>query len=229
MPLTAEFFVDQNQRIANGTIKNATMLEIDTVGTINGYIDPKLHIAASAAFVNNNTYAIQSVPPQVQQAMQNNLTKSGGCLDLIDACDVATNGSDVQGAATNKTSNQICAEAFKLCETGVQLLYNQFSGRGQFDITHPALDPFPAQFPIGFVNQAWVQQALGVPVNFTINSASVLAAFEATGDLARSGARQALGRLLDAGTQVAMVYGDRDYQVCYRPLAKIRNCTNNKF
>lgn len=213
-PLTSEYFQQQTQGIQNGTVnRNATSLTIDTLGLINAYVDPFTHAASYPAFVNNNTYGIQTVPPEVQASMQQNLTKAGGCLDLITACNTMTNSSDSHDAATNLTCDQMCSQAFQLCEATVQLAYDKVSMRDDDDIAHSVLDSFPPFFAIGFLNQAWVQQALGAQVNFTINSAAALDAFVATGDLARDGALAAVGRLLDSGVQVAMYSGDRDYQV----------------
>jgi hypothetical protein len=72
----------------------------------------------------------------------------------------------------------------KYCETvedasgNITILPYIESGKyGWFDITHPLADPFPAQYVIGFLNQHWVQAALGVPVNFTMSSATVAHAF----------------------------------------------------
>jgi carboxypeptidase C (cathepsin A) len=213
-PLTSEFFMQQTQGIQNGTVgKNATALTIDTLGLINAYLDPAEEAKSFPAFVNNNTYGIQTVPPEVQASMQQNLTKPGGCIDAINACWSSVDGPGAHDGASNLTSDQLCSQAFQLCEATVQLAYDKFSMRDDDDIAHSVLDSFPPEFAIGYLNRAWVQQALGAQVNFTINSAVALEAFVATGDLARDGALAATGRLLDAGVHVTMLSGDRDYQV----------------
>jgi hypothetical protein len=64
---------------------------------------------------------------------------------------------------------------------------------------------------IGFVAQRWVQEALGVPLNYTEVIESVNQVFSQVGDYARGGSVADLGFILDAGTKVALMYGDRDY------------------
>ena len=85
------------------------------------------------------------------------------------------------------------------------------SQKSWYDIAHPKQDPFPPPYLVGFLNQHWVQRALGVPVNYSGAAASVAGAFEATGDDARAGHLEELAYLLDKGTKVALVYGDRDF------------------
>lgn len=70
--------------------------------------------------------------------------------------------------------------------------------------------PFGA--PEAFYNQRWVQEALGVPVNFTLSADAVVENFfSATGD-PMIPSYKALEAIVDAGVGVAFVYGDLDYQ-----------------
>jgi len=89
--------------------------------------------------------------------------------------------------------------------------YLDISGRSFYDITQRSEDPFPPPWFQGFLNQAWVQRATGVPLNYTVSSNSVYTAFRSTGDYARGGQLQDLASILDSGVKVALVYGDRDY------------------
>jgi hypothetical protein len=63
----------------------------------------------------------------------------------------------------------------------------------------------------GYLNLAWVLEALGVPVNYTAASYAVGKAFDDTRDFDRAGASEAVSYLLDSGVKVHMVYGDRDF------------------
>jgi len=63
----------------------------------------------------------------------------------------------------------------------------------------------------GYLNQAWVLEALGVPVNFTSSSHVVSNSFSATYDITRGGSMEAASYLLDSGVKVHLMYGDRDY------------------
>ena len=62
------------------------------------------------------------------------------------------------------------------------------------------------------MNQHWVQQHLGVPVNFTLSSdVTVNAFFGVTGDPLRVSI-EPLNRVAESGIKVALVFGDRDYR-----------------
>lgn len=63
----------------------------------------------------------------------------------------------------------------------------------------------------GFLNQAWVLEALGVPVNFSYASSAAATAFDGTADVERAGCSEAVSYLLDSSVKVHMMYGDRDY------------------
>lgn len=63
-----------------------------------------------------------------------------------------------------------------------------------------------------FFNQRWVQEALGVPLNHTGSSSAIVTAFMGlTGEPLTKQSRIA-SELVQKGFQVALVYGDRDYQ-----------------
>jgi hypothetical protein len=80
-----------------------------------------------------------------------------------------------------------------------------------YDIAAPSNTPFPRDYFIGFLNQPWVQEALGTPINFTESNIAVNQAFYMLGDIVRSSVVEDIGFLLDTGVKVAMVYGDRDF------------------
>lgn len=70
----------------------------------------------------------------------------------------------------------------------------------------------PTEYETGLFNRPWVQDALGVPINFTRYHPAIEDAFiQLTGDLPRHNLSY-LGHVLDNGVNVAMVYGDRDYR-----------------
>jgi len=83
--------------------------------------------------------------------------------------------------------------------------------RSAFDMSHPASDPYPNYRPSGFYNQAWVQSALGVPINMTEENYVVQTVYGLIGDAIRGNISN-LEFILDKGYQVAMVHGDRDYR-----------------
>lgn len=81
--------------------------------------------------------------------------------------------------------------------------------RNPFDIAHLIPDSFPPPFATGYLNNAWVQTALGAAVNFTETSPVANNAQFLTGDYSR-GYTAEIGHLLDRGVRVALLHGDRD-------------------
>jgi hypothetical protein len=63
----------------------------------------------------------------------------------------------------------------------------------------------------GYLTQASVLEALGVPVNYSEHSGAVARQFQATFDMYHGGFLDTVADLLDAGVKVHMMYGDRDY------------------
>ena len=94
--------------------------------------------------------------------------------------------------------------------------------RSNFYIAVTIPDPCPLYLPVPtYLNQPWVQSALGVPLNYTSISNVILADYSldftnsnprlGTGD----GSRRSITELeyaLAQDIKVAMVYGDRDYR-----------------
>ena len=137
--------------------------------------------------------------------------KPGGIKEGVIQCRNLIYESDPNSGRDQEMVNQICHNAADRVESEMEGRYTSFSGRARFDITHPARDSFPPQYFIGYLNQHWIQRALGVPVNSTWSSEAVYRAFTKTGDIVRTGTLDDMGYLLDRGIKVALVYGDRDF------------------
>lgn len=91
--------------------------------------------------------------------------------------------------------------------------------RDTFDLTAKVPSAFPPKYAAGFLNRKPVQTALGVPLNFTGLSDLVSTGFQNTGDFVLGHNLAILGKLLDQGIKVALVYGDADYQCnCEYPI-----------
>lgn len=50
---------------------------------------------------------------------------------------------------------------------------NSFSGRGTYDIRHPSDDPTPPPYIEPYLNQAHVQNAIGVNLNYTTSNSDI--------------------------------------------------------
>lgn len=70
-------------------------------------------------------------------------------------------------------------------------------------------DPFPYSYYVEYLNTPEVQKAIGAYQNFSESSSTVSSAFGNTGDDDReSGTIAACQKLLAAGVQVMLYYGD---------------------
>ncbi|KAK2760863.1 hypothetical protein FQN54_002103 [Arachnomyces sp. PD_36] len=208
------YFEEQNDAIVDGTLNGcpAVRLNLDTLGITNGCLDIKSEAPMYLQLANNNTYGIKTIPDEVFQEASNNLTKPGGCNDLLDACREAQALGDPGNLGINSTVNELCAGATEYCWTYVQGAYVEYSGRNPFDISQTKTQRLPPSYSTSFLNQGWVQSALGVPVNLTTSSNLVVANFfSVTGDPART-TKKKLETLLDKGIKIAFVYGDLDYR-----------------
>lgn len=130
-PGTMAHFQSQNERIENGTLNSPLYttkhLNLDTLGITNGCIDAKIEAPLYPEIAFNNTYGLQAVTEDVYLDSLNNLTKPGGCNDLIDKCrDLAVFDPEITG--TNETINAACALATQFCFQFVQGAYVELSG-----------------------------------------------------------------------------------------------------
>ncbi|TVY94449.1 Carboxypeptidase S1-like protein A [Lachnellula willkommii] len=206
-PGLASFIEKQNDKIAAGALERAKVINLDTVGIINGGIDFKVTAVSYPDMAHNNTYSFQAITDAEYESAMKNLTT---CTGLIDKCQGLGAIYDPDNYGNDVAVNTACSAAYGYCALDVEyVLLN--SGHGAFDIGHTTPDPTPSKYEIGFLNRHWVQSALGVPLNFTYQNQVVYNSVMAEGDITRGGFLDMLGNLLDRGIQVALMYGDRDY------------------
>jgi len=213
-PAFSDFFEEQNQKIANGTWKEAGdtyFIHLDTLGIINGCVDVQVQEPSYPHMAYNNTYGIQAINQSVYQQSMDAYTQEGGVRDLINTCRQLAAEGDPTNQGNNATVNDACAAAND-ATADVENPYLEFSGRNYYDVAAIDVDPFPPNYYIGYLNQPHVQAALGAPVNYSNPGGNAAYyGFQVTGDYPRGGYLQDLSRLIDNGVKVAMVYGDRDY------------------
>ncbi|KAJ9609979.1 hypothetical protein H2200_006309 [Cladophialophora chaetospira] len=196
-------------------------MKFDTLGITNGCIDFEYGLTGFPQYAYNNTYGVHFYSEaQYNQAMEN-ITSPGGALDLIRACRAAGLAGDPTFLGNNETVNEICEEAFAQSFSIISAS-DALNNRSAFDIA--VHQPEPCTFDIAvtnYLNRPDVQEALGVPLNFTYDSNLMNAvygfpvpqyAFLGTGDPVRQAGLPNLEYLLANGVKVTLVYGDRDYR-----------------
>lgn len=210
-PSFSQFFEEQNEKISNGTITTEGeqyIIHFDTLGLINACIDLVSQEAYYPIYAYNNTYGIEAINETIYQQSLDAYYQPGGGLDLMLKCRTLAAEGDPNFYGNNATVNEACMEADEFINNYVEGTYLTYGDRGYYDITHNIDDPFPPEFFLGYLNQHWVQAALGTPVNYTESSNAVYYAFSSVGDYPRSdvlGYLEDIAYVLERGVKVAMV------------------------
>lgn len=213
-PAFASHWERQNFLRHNGTISKNKTLEIRLVslGIVQGCVDDLIQGRFYPIFANNNTYGIKALSLVDQQAAANSFLSPGGCQQLIQSCRSAISSKDPDNDGDRTLVNESCQTAVVGCSNNLIGPFHK-SGRDVYDIAQMAPDPFPPSTYLQYLNDADVQAAIGVGVNYTETSSVVGNAFEQTGDYERGNHISEMAYLLSLGVRVALIYGDRDY-VC---------------
>lgn len=141
-----------------------------------------------------------------------------GCQQQIQYC--VESASDVQfgysgkityNASSNPSIAAICSEAQAMCRDNVEGLYYSYGERGTYDIRHPSDDPTPPSYYEAYLNEANIQNALGVSLNYTDSNNDIYYAFQSTGDFVYPNFLADLEEIVSSGVRVALYYGDADY------------------
>lgn len=218
-PAMAGFFELQNERIRNGTLGGSSssssapnkIINLDTLLLVNSCIDRQVQWPSYREMAFNNTYGIKTLPDSEYGSMVDAYERPGGCRDQIETCRNLSSLHDPSAIGINATVNKVCQDAETFCSRHLRDPYTRLSGRFYYDVTQMEPAMFPEPFVPAFLNQRHVQLALGVPLNFSGSSSAVATAYRSIGDYNRPGWLEAMGRLLDAGKKVTLVYGDRDF------------------
>ena len=214
-PAYSAFFEEQNQKIENGTWQDADgemyIIHLDTLLLINSCVDRNVQWNSYPHIAYNNTYGIETVNETIYEQMTAAYYGEGGCRDRIYNCRNLSLEYDPENRGHNASVNDVCEDAETFCTAYVRDPYLEYSGRNYYDFATFDPDPMPPPWYEGFLNQQWVQQALGVPLNWTQSSSTVARAFRSIGDYPRPGWLEDLAYLLENGIKVALVYGDRDF------------------
>ena len=175
-----------------------------TLGLGNAIISEKVQVPYYPEFANFNTYGIKALNDTEYNYAKFALNMKGGCMDQMEFC-LSTNHSTL-------TEQAICTEAANMCRDNVEGIYETMSGRGVYDIRHPAKDPTPPSYFVDYLNTAAVQNALGVDLNYTaFSNTEIYYAFQQTGDFIYNDFLLDLEDLLSRGVRVQLYYGDADY------------------
>ncbi|KAG8408977.1 hypothetical protein J3458_019984 [Metarhizium acridum] len=204
-PALYDFAMQQNARQDTDP-----KVSFHTIGLINACVDALVQLPAYPDMAYNNTYDYQLIDKSTLLSAKDAWERPHGCKWRVERCRRAAGARPYLG--NDDGTNTLCRDANAFCGRHVANIIGA-SGRNFFDIgqsTHHLSDPGLHTY-LSYLRQTAVQHALGVPVNFTDQATEVARAFTETGDNVRGDYAASLGRALDNGVRVSLVYGDRDY------------------
>lgn len=208
MPASAAYTKKQNAKIQSGEI-SGTVIDVDSIGLLNGAIDMLYQAEYYPEMATNNTYGLELIDKKTyKKVIEAYSEPKKGCLDLMLKCRAAQARYDPQELGNNAEVNALCLAATAQCTLVVYT--SQGTERSPFDMAHLLPDPAYPSYAVGFFNREWVQQELGAHVNFTWDSNVVGASTILTGDIFRREGMKDLEYLLAGGGKVLLAHGDRD-------------------
>lgn len=111
--------------------------------------------------LRNNTYGINAMNDTMYHGTMYHFMRPGGGLDAINECQRIARDRDPNEIGYDEDVLRACGDEAMSFENFTMSAFEE-ADVGWFDITHPAKDPFPGMYFIGFLNQEWVQRALGM-------------------------------------------------------------------
>lgn len=167
-------FMRQNELIENGTISGPGVhyMHLNTLGIVNGCVNFEDQAMGYVNMAYNNTYGIQHFTELEYYHAMYELQKPGGLVDRFHECQKMVRELDPSESGAVKKVNEFCSQVEMDTHNVTSEVYMKKREGGWFDVTHPAEDPFPPAYLMTYLNQHWVQAALGVPVNHTAASAA---------------------------------------------------------
>ena len=119
-PGVAAYIEQQNDKIETGTLKDTSIINLDTVGIINGGIDFSTTANSYPDMAYNNTYGFQAITEAEFDSATANLTT---CKALINSCQELAAEYDPNNYGNNATVNSACSAAYRYCYLHVEVVY----------------------------------------------------------------------------------------------------------
>jgi len=209
-PVMTSYFLDQNDAIANGTIKGIP-LKLKVLGIGNGLTDPITQYPGYISYSQNNVYH-PLVSMNVTTSANQSYYAPGGCRDEIVACNI-------------NDSNTICSQAQNDCNNNILSPL-----AGNYDVYYvPTLnpDPYPPSFAT-YINSQAVTSKIGAQSKWSETSFQIYQNFANTGDWMKTSKPQ-LERVINAGVRTVLYDGDADYICNHMGVEAMVSSLNTKF
>ena len=191
-PTFANYFLEQNKGIENGTVSGIP-LNLRFLGIGNGLTDPITQYPGYITYAQSNPYH-PLVSASIIAAANKSYTKPGGCAAQITSCNKG--GSDA-----------VCSAAQQYCNDKIL-----FPLAGNYDAYY-VLSTNPDSYPPNITSYlASIGSEVGAESTWEETNEDVYNNFVATGDWMRSKKRY-LENVIDAGVRTLIYDGDADYIV----------------
>jgi hypothetical protein len=118
----ADYFEQQNQRIANGSLVGSDVpLHIDTVGLINACIDIDVQMVYYPEYARNNTYRLKLIS---EEQYASAIAASPACKNMTATCRSLAAAKDPNGIGNQADVNTACKGAFDYCFANIHDFFN---------------------------------------------------------------------------------------------------------
>lgn len=152
-PATIHHTLEQNELIRSGELKGR-VLDVGTLGVLNGCVDSKTQLPLFTEFARRNTYGIHPLSEEILAWQDFALTKKFGVLENLDTCN--------QLKYKDKSAITYCTDATALAWNNIIANWIAYSNVSYSDIrAEPSAPSFSQNF-VGWLNLPEVQTKLGV-------------------------------------------------------------------
>ncbi|KAL1901648.1 hypothetical protein Cpir12675_000338 [Ceratocystis pirilliformis] len=185
-------------------------IKVMSIGILNGCVDARVQMPHNLDQAQHNPYDIKLMDEgsyiDNKKRLEAGFSKCDKALAL---CHGRTKDLGYNDAVSAETQD-ICLKALSVCSAENQSWYSA-TGRSAKDITQ--FFPFSASSLnyMEYLNRPHVQEALGIPVNFTEINLGFYKGFFNSGDWAYGPIVPYLAKALNRGVNIGLMYGDRDF------------------
>ncbi|RDX56185.1 serine carboxypeptidase [Lentinus brumalis] len=209
-PTIAAYILDQNARIANGTVKGTT-INLHFLGIGNGLTDPLSQYPGYLSYAASNPYH-PLVSSSIIQTATDAWNKSGGCEELIKQC-------------YSVNTDQVCSNAQDVCNRNILNTV-----LGPYD-PYYVLSTYPDAYPpdlTPYLTDSAITQKIGAESMWVMSNDDIYFNFADTGDWMRN-SRPLLQSVIDAGVRTIIYDGDVDYILNYVGVEAMVDALQTKF
>ncbi|KAL5614446.1 hypothetical protein BROUX41_004551 [Berkeleyomyces rouxiae] len=200
----AEYY--KNERAGQTTYP----MNVKSIGILNGCVDPLVQSEFTIDQAWRNPYGLKFVSREVYLDTKRKWNSdNSSCRSSLKKCYALTKDLDYDSKVPDATQ-KVCNDATIACAREQNEWYI-FQGGSLLDITHRFPDVPAPLHHLEYLNQPWVQKAMGVPLNYTEVNFDVGINLLRSGDWAYGPMVPYLANALKRGVNVGLMYGDRNF------------------